>query len=112
MHTGQTTERRNERWIMVGCLAQQFNFASCSFDPATTNGSGTISINLHRLQVKIIGNDVIRRLLLHGCCLSKRKLSLKLIGNCFGNLTLNGENVRQIAIVGLGPEVRVASGVD
>src|ERR1700736_1431968 len=33
------------------------------------------------------------------------------MGYCFGNLTLNRKDVRQIAIVGLSPLVLVASGI-
>ena len=40
------------------------------------------------------------------------RLGLELLRDCFGDLTLNGEHIRQIAIVGLRPEVRVGSRVD
>ena len=42
----------------------------------------------------------------------ERELGLELLRDCFGDLTLNGEHVRQIAIVGLRPEMRIGPRVD
>ena len=41
-----------------------------------------------------------------------RKLRLQLVGNGLGDLALDGEDIRQIAIVGLRPQVYVSAGVD
>jgi hypothetical protein len=37
---------------------------------------------------------------------------LQLVGNRFGDLALNGEHIRQIAIIGLSPNVCIVTGVD
>ena len=44
--------------------------------------------------------------------LVRRELSLQLIGNRLGDLALDGEDIGQIAIVGLCPEMRVGAGID
>src|SRR5262249_50344702 len=44
--------------------------------------------------------------------LVRRKLRLQLLGDGLGDLALDGEDIRQVAIVGLGPKMRVSAGVD
>src|SRR2546421_7769173 len=44
--------------------------------------------------------------------LVRRKLRLQLVGNGLGDLALNGEDIGKIAIVGLGPEMRIIASVD
>jgi hypothetical protein len=44
--------------------------------------------------------------------LGGREFRLQLVGDAFGNVALDGEDVGQIAIVGLRPEVHVVAGVD
>jgi hypothetical protein len=50
--------------------------------------------------------------LFDGFLFVRRKLGLQLVGNGLGDLALNGEDIGQIAIVGLGPEMRIIASVD
>jgi hypothetical protein len=50
---------------------------------------------------------LLDRILLRG-----RELRLQLVGDGFGDLALNGEDIGQIAIVSLRPEMSVVAGVD
>ena len=37
---------------------------------------------------------------------------MELVGNRFRNLALDGEHIRKIAIIGLGPEMRIVPRID
>src|SRR5262245_42204362 len=50
--------------------------------------------------------------LLHRFLLVRRKLRLELLGDGFGNLALDGEDISEVAIVGLRPEMRIIASVD
>ena len=65
-----------------------------------------------RASVKIEGNEIRGRSLFDRLLFRRRKLGLKLIGDGFGDLALNGKDVRKIAIISLRPEMRVVAGID
>src|SRR4029434_849515 len=63
-------------------------------------------------KVEIVGTQV-RRGPLADCTLFRwRQLGLKLIGDFLGNLTLDGEDVGQLAVIFLDPNMRVIAGID
>jgi hypothetical protein len=53
--------------------------------------------------VEIERDDVAGRRLFDCVLFSWRKFGLQLVGNCLGDLTLNSEHVREIAVIGLSP---------
>ena|SRR2546421_9832287 len=112
MRAGQLTKRKNESWIVADCLIQEVQFAFSSFGPTATDGTRPISLNLQRLEVQVVGNHVSCRLLVHGRFFFRRESGLKLIGNSFGDLALDRENVGKVPVVGLRPKVRVGAGID
>src|ERR1700704_3862166 len=112
MNTGQLTKCKDKSWIVADCLIQQVQFSFSSFSPTATDGTRAISLNLQRPEVRVVRNHVSCRLLLHGSFLFRREFGLKLIGNGFGDLTLDRENVGEIPVVGLRPKVRVGAGID
>ena len=64
------------------------------------------------LQVEIVGSQ-IRGWPLVDCTLFLwRQLGLKLFGDFLRNLALDGEDIRQIAVVSLRPEMRVVPRID
>ena len=51
-------------------------------------------------------------LFLQRCLLRRRQLRFKSLSDCAGNFALNGEDVRDVAIVRLGPDMRVIARID
>src|SRR3954452_1743890 len=64
------------------------------------------------VRVEVKRSDIHRRRLFNGAFLAWRKLRLELIGDGFCDLTLDGKNVGQIAIVSLRPEMRIGARID
>src|SRR5438874_6748708 len=64
------------------------------------------------MRVEIKRSDIRRRRLFNGTLLAWRKLRLELISDRFCDLALNSENVGQIAIVSLRPEMRIGARID
>ena len=64
-----------------------------------------------RPAVKVESRQICRRRLLNGFLLVRRQLRLQLIGDGFGDFALDGEDISQVAIVGLCPQMRVGSRV-
>src|SRR5205823_928734 len=64
------------------------------------------------VRVEIKRSDIRRRRLFDGTLLLWGKLRLELIGDSFCDLALNSENVGQIAIVSLRPEMRIGARID
>src|SRR5262245_38039085 len=62
--------------------------------------------------VEIKRSDIRRRRLFNSTLLGWRKLRLQLVGDGFCNLALDSENVGQIAIVRLGPEMCIGARID
>src|SRR5438477_7603399 len=62
--------------------------------------------------VEFKGSDICGWTLLDRTLLGGREFRLQLVGNAFGNLTLNGEDVSEIAIVSLRPKMRIVAGID
>ncbi len=53
-----------------------------------------------------------RRRLFDGNHFVGGEFCLKLIGYHLGNLALDGKNIREVAVIGLTPEMRVVAGID
>src|SRR6266550_9200511 len=62
--------------------------------------------------VLIEGNKIGRRSLLDGFLLVRRELRLQLLGDGLGDLALDDEDIGQIAIISLRPNIRVTARVD
>jgi hypothetical protein len=60
----------------------------------------------------IKGDKISRRSVLYRLLLVRGELRLQLVGNGFGDLALDGEDIGQIAIVSLRPNIRVTARVD
>ena len=60
----------------------------------------------------IISSKITCRRLLNRGFLPWRQLSLKLISDRLRNLALDRKNVREVAVIGLPPKVRVVPGID
>ena len=67
---------------------------------------------LPTLQEELIGLNVLRRLSAHAHLLIKRELRLERDGNAQRNVGLDGENVRQLPVVRLHPQMLVIFDVD
>src|SRR5437762_3422202 len=65
-----------------------------------------------RAAVEIKRGDVVCRGTLDRALFARRKLSLELVSNRLCDLALNGEHIREIAIVSLRPKMRVISCID
>src|SRR6266496_3178991 len=63
-------------------------------------------------EVEIVGSEIRCRPLCHGRFLFWRQPGLKLVGDFFGNLALNAEDIGQVAVIFLGPNMRVIAGID
>ena len=57
--------------------------------------------------VLIEGDKISRRSVLYRLLLVRGELRLQLVGNGFGDLALDGEDIGHIAIVSLRPDMRV-----
>ena len=64
------------------------------------------------LKEKLERVQVLRRALFNLCLLLRRKPRLQLCSDRLGKLTLNGEQIRCGAIVGLSPDMSVRASVD
>src|SRR4051812_29707560 len=62
--------------------------------------------------VKVESSQVGRRRLLNRLLLVRRKLGLELIRDRPRNFALNGKDIRQLSVVGLGPHLRVVARID
>src|ERR1700730_1834784 len=67
---------------------------------------------LQSLSMKSLCNGVGGGRLCDSCFLAWRHSSLQLVGNRLSNLTLNGEHIREIAIVSLRPKMRIRARVN
>jgi hypothetical protein len=65
-----------------------------------------------RTAIEFKSSDICGWALLDRTFLGGRELRLQLVGDAFGDLALDGEDIGQIAIVGLRPEVSVVAGID
>src|SRR5712692_9858046 len=72
----------------------------------------TIIDELLCAKIKIIGSEIFCRSLLDGRFLCRGELGLKLVGDFLRFLALDGEDVRKVAVIFLGPDMRVIAGID
>src|SRR4029453_8896308 len=63
-------------------------------------------------QVEIVGNEIRSGALTDYTLFLWRQFGLKLVGDFFGNLALDGENIGQVAIIFFGPDMRVIAGIN
>src|SRR5258707_12306728 len=99
-----------ERWVVCHRLVQQTYCLPYMFNLACVESC--LSQELLAPKVAIIRNEVGCGWLLDDRFLCWRKFRLKLVGNCFRNLALDGKNVIERAMIIFRPQVRVGPGVD
>ena len=63
-------------------------------------------------QVEIVGSQVGGGAFVDCTLFLWRKLGLKLVSNCLGNLALDGEDIGQVPVIFFGPDMRVIAGID
>ena len=73
---------------------------------------GHIADQFPGASVEIVGNKIAGGPFFNGSLFAGQKFRLQLVGNRFGNFTLDRENISQIAVIGLRPEMRVITRVD
>src|SRR6266516_6139415 len=99
MSVGELTIRIEKRWITRHSLVQQIDrLEAIRFPPGAYRRK-----NIFGARVEIERADVARRVTFDCVLFTRRKFSLQLVGNSLCDLTLNGEHVRQIAVITLGP---------
>src|SRR5262245_57456417 len=99
-----------ERWIARHGLLQQIGCLQQIGSPISAGKRRQKKI--FGVGVEIEGSDIRRRRLFNGTLLGWRKLRLQLVGDGFCDLALDRENVCQIAIVRLRPEMSIGARVD
>src|SRR6266700_6525693 len=107
MREGKLAMRIKKGWITCDGLVQQIDRLEVSRFTARWRQK-----NIFGARVEIERGDVACLWAFDGALFAWRKLCLQLIGNCPGNLALNGENIGKVAIVGLGPKMRVGARID
>ena len=92
------------------CLVQQFG----SFEQALSSARIERRSIIEELgpDIKIMRDQIAGRPFIQRCLLWRRQFRLQLPGNPFRNLALNGEDIGQIAIVGISPKVRICARID
>src|SRR4029453_11701780 len=101
MGQDQLAKCRVERRVARNGTLQKLNsLAEISFHGA---GGSWNQNERFRPAIEIKSDDVRGRALLDRALLGGREPSLQLVGNSFGNLTLDGKDIGQIAVVGLRP---------
>ena len=64
------------------------------------------------LQIVVVGVDVLRRRRLDRLLLLRQQPHLELLDDRLGDLVLDGEDVGQVAVIAVGPEMRSVCAVD
>src|SRR5690348_15310348 len=108
----EQTDRGQKSWIVSNGLGQELNLMFGLFGSAASDGAGAISTALGRLQIKIVGDDVFRRLGVESRRLFRGKFCLKLIGDRARDFALNRKHVGELAVISLSPKMCVSAGVD
>src|SRR5437867_8299477 len=109
MSPGQLTIRIEKRWIARYGLVQQIDCLTEMRHPAA---KGCPRKHMTGARIEIESDEIAGRPALNRQFLSSRDFSAKLLSDFLRNLALDGKQVVQIAIVLLGPDVRVRAGVD
>src|SRR5438128_3922385 len=102
---GQLAVSKNERGIARQSLVQQIYRLKNAF--TTHRAKNCAKEEIPGAAVEIKRSDVVCRGTLDRALFARRKLCLKLVRNRLCDLALNGEHIRQIAIVSLRPKMRV-----
>src|SRR4029077_17536955 len=99
-----------ERWITCECLVQKIN---STIQTLSLNCTEAYTENqVLRPAVEFERRNVASRALLDCVLLRRRELGLQLVGYRFGDLTLNREDIGEVAVVSLRPEMRIVAGID
>src|SRR5262245_8238261 len=98
MNIGKLAIRIEKRWIMRDSPVQQID----CLEVFRCRGRLRVQENFGT-RVKIERADIARRRTFDCVFLAWRKFGLQLIGNRLRDLALNGEHVRQIAVISLPP---------
>src|SRR5438105_15636311 len=99
-----------ERWVARGCALEELDclqevlVLECARAGRQEESFGPA--------VLIEGEKISRRSFLDRLSLVRRKLRLQLPGNGFGDLTLDREDIGQVTIIGLRPNIRAIARVD
>src|ERR1051325_8002804 len=111
MKPGKLAIGIEKRWITLNSLLQQFDYlkmkASLLADIETQPYKKTFGA-----RVKVERGDVARRGTFDRVLFTWREFCLQLVRNGFGDLALNGEDISQIAIVGLRPQMPIAASIN
>src|SRR6266404_863659 len=110
MGTSDQALRREERGIACEGLIEQIDPGMDIRHLHATEANVKNEIIRSAVELKrryVRGWSLLDRTLLGG-----REFCLQLVGNAFGNLTLNGEDVSEIAIVSLRPKMPIVAGID
>src|SRR5215813_2886945 len=99
MSEGEVVIRIEKRWIARHRLIQQIDCLEVIRRPACRQK------NIFGSRVEIEGGEIARRPPLNRQFFSSRDFGAKLLSDFLRNLTLDGEQIVQIAIVLFGPDV-------
>ena len=110
VRAGQFTIRKQKLRIVGDSLIQQANRLPHVFWYSRIKGDH--STKLFATQIPIVGEEIIGGRLLDRGFLSRREFGLKLIGNRFGDIALNGENIIERSIITFRPQMLISSCLD
>src|SRR6266550_6282017 len=110
MCIGELALRSEKGGIACQGLVEQFDSLPQVLRKNRTEAN--VKNEILRSAVEFKSSDVCGWALLDRTFLGGGELRLQLVGDAFGNVALDGEDVGQIAIIGLRPEVHVVAGVD
>src|SRR5439155_14365227 len=108
MSVGELTIRIEKRWITRHSLVQQID----RLEGIRFRDRACPQQNIFGARVEIERADVARRRTLDCVLFTRRKFCLQLISDCFCNLALNSEYVREIAVISLSPYVPVRARIN
>src|SRR5712692_4376660 len=92
-----------KRWIMRDSLVQQISRLQKIRQSTRDTAKNGLQKKIVGASVEIERGDVARRGAFDCVLFARRKFGLQLVGDRLGDLTLNGEHVREIAIISLPP---------
>src|SRR6266571_6467028 len=68
-----------------------------------------VSQNIIGARIELESSDIARRRLFDGGLFAGRKFCLQLVGDSLSDLALNGEHIREIAVISLSPQMPVGA---
>ena len=107
---GELAIASKNAWITRDSLVQQIGRLQQIGFPMTAGKRRQKKI--FGVRVEIERCDIGRRAAFNGALLAWRELRLELVGDGLCDLALNSENIGQIAIVSLRPEMRIGARID